>query len=131
MSSTPNPISLASQNASDQQSGEKRMNKPQIHKASLTQRIAIYEQLKKVCKNVDGFAVYEDGWNDDKVASFCEVTTGNVQSVRMELFGKIRMTKDDVKEAITRSVLARLDVLERQIEELDLALNDLKKKLGG
>lgn len=64
-------------------------------KASLSERIRIYEKLKEpdVLKVIDHeYVEYMPGWNDLTVAKFIgpKVSTQMVEAVRREMFGRIR-----------------------------------------
>ena len=52
--------------------------------------IALGERLKAVCQKIDGFAVYETGWDDARIAAELSVTITNVRGLREKIIGLVR-----------------------------------------
>ena len=63
-------------------------------KMTRAETIKVGSFLQTVCKTVDGFAVYDDGWSDASVADkFPEIGPVNphtIGALRVELFGKFK-----------------------------------------
>lgn len=99
--------------------------KPGMQKASLKQRIAIYELMKGedvVRKIDDQMCEYLNGWNDNKVAQAVGggVTAAMVDSVRREMFGRVRNIRSDaggVDTAEVAELRARMDEMQRKLDE--------------
>lgn len=74
------------------------------------QRFAVTLVLSAHCKaGNDGYAVYEDGWNDERVAKEAgldpEKNVKSVANMRVEAIGKLRIvTRDDKVEERIRDL---------------------------
>jgi hypothetical protein len=80
----------------------------------------IIELLKQHCKtNSQGFAVYDDGWNDGVLArAVAERLNGNhVKRWREELFGKLFERTTPAPDVA--ALLIKLDQLERRVAWLE------------
>jgi hypothetical protein len=96
-----------------------------LRKVSSKQVIAIHSLMAQHCKTVDGFAVYEEGWDDARIMR--EITANNpepdrpisdtsVTRLRVENFGRFkRQMIDDVN---TTLLMARIDQLEADYRDL-------------
>lgn len=49
----------------------------------------IVNKLREVCSTVDGYAVYQKGWEDKRVAKHMRVACGSVRHRRRQLFGML------------------------------------------
>lgn len=91
-----------------------------------SQVIELYGLLKQHCSPVDGYAVYEGGWSDERLAKEFGCTPTNVANLRVSMIGSFRP-----RSAVT--VNGRLDALERAVAALQVerqALDNLIVSLG-
>lgn len=91
-----------------------------ITRLTIKQRHNISMLLNQHCKAVDGYSVYEKGWDDDRIAQQTGVQPGSVGYMRRGVFGKRKPVvaaprKKDVVEA-------RLARLEDQVAKLVASL---------
>jgi hypothetical protein len=71
------------------------MTKRQV--LSFAERIKVFEALQKVCKKDEaniGFCIYSSGVTDTSLAKSLGVSEVNVRSIRQEMFGKTRLTRN-------------------------------------
>ncbi len=83
--------------------------------------IALSKQLEDVCKKHMGFAVYAEGWDDDRVAKTMTENTGDqyseraVYGLRKSLYGDIaKKAKPDTVQELQ----ARIELLEKHVARL-------------
>lgn len=89
--------------------------KSKVNKASLKQVIRVNELLKDNIEKVsDGWAKYNEGWNDQVIADIVGCSIHSVGRVRRDLYGNIR-TQSEKKDDLE----ARVEKLENYIRSLD------------
>ena len=88
-----------------------RMSRAELFKAS--------GLLSAHCQLVDGFAVYEEGWNDQRIAAETSprLTLNSIQKLRSEAIGQLRRSPEPKNE--------RVDDIERNFADLLVKYNDL------
>ena len=94
-------------------------------KMTRAETIKVGSFLQTVCKTVDGFAVYDDGWSDVLVAGkFPEIGPVNshtISALRMELFGKFKRADPQVDvdslRVLVTSLQQRIIALEQWAHE--------------
>jgi hypothetical protein len=95
-----------------------------LRKVSSKQVIAIHTLMAQHCKTVDGYAVYEEGWDDARIlreisASNPEpdraISNTSVSRLRVENFGRFKKQLDDVG---TAAIMARIDQVEADYRDL-------------
>lgn len=71
--------------------------------------VSLSKSLEKHCsKGNDGFAVYSEGYDDERIAKENSVTTGNVAYLRNAIIGRLRAPKGQD----TTNIEARIAALE-------------------
>jgi uncharacterized coiled-coil protein SlyX len=92
---------------------------PQSHsQLNMARIVALSDQLRLVCRKVDDTAVYEEGWDDARVARECGVTVHNVYGVRTATIGSLRKSKTVAAEAKLAQIEAKLASQDRFLESL-------------
>lgn len=93
------------------------VSKDKIRKLSYTETFHIGDLIRQHCKLIGKYAVYEDGWTDERIT--CEIggtfTQSNVQGVRAQLIGPLRIARE-TKEADLRG---RISALEERLTSLE------------
>ena len=84
-----------------------------------SQVIELYGLLKQRCSAVDGFAVYEGGWDDARLAKEFGCTVANVANLRVSMIGRFRPRVDV-------SAAGRIDALEQAVAALQVEAEGLK-----
>ena len=89
--------------------------------------IKAHEFMKTVCRTVGGYAVYEKGWDDERVlahlavhdAAFKTITLNSINYMRREVFGRFAPRAPDgtfdLFGADVRATLERQDVFNTQV----------------
>jgi hypothetical protein len=77
--------------------------------------------LRKHCVNVDGHAVYDDGWSDHKIIetlreSTPSISKRNVENLRVNIIG--RLAPSPGSRFTSAELINRLDWMTTRIEEL-------------
>jgi len=81
------------------------------------QMFVVGDLVRAHCKKDEyGFAVYDEGWSDGKIAGMQDFpcTEKNVQSVREALVGKVRRANARSDDPVSM----RLDALEKKLAEV-------------
>lgn len=84
---------------------------------SFSKRVEVYERLKSICKKDGGYAVYDPGWNDARVARLLGCSDSNIRSIREEMFGPLH--RGSSSDEVIIELLARLDGLETTVSKLE------------
>lgn len=86
------------------------MSKPR--KMTHFQAVLLGEELKKHCKTVDGMAVYDEGYDDRKVAALVDANMSHlsVAGLRRAMFGDLKMGRPG--EPNIKELLKRIEALE-------------------
>lgn len=93
--------------------------------ASISQTIQISKLLEEHCTELNGYAVYEQGWDDLRVAKEVGLdTTSRVSGVRKEIVGPMKPTPKGGKSQ-------RVADLERAIELLTNRVDALEQMIKG
>jgi hypothetical protein len=89
---------------------------------TIKQRAEIVRLLDAQCKQVDGLAVYSEGWSDEAVAQTLQVSRHSVEHIRQALVGKIRPNKPPTFDAAFEfeALKARVEALEKNRRWLDV-----------
>lgn len=90
-----------------------------VSKLSPKQRFDMNLMLNAHCKTIDGYAVYDEGWDDLRVAAELGIPLNSVGYIRRSVFGKLKsafVAKED------KTLVARVDRLEAQVAKLVAAL---------
>lgn len=99
------------------------MPKRQAVRIGFTLKTEIYEFMKTICiKREDGFAEYQNGWSDAKVAQQCGVTTRVVHNLRNTMFGRLNNPRIDAKNANAEKLIVIIENLQRRAAYLEQAL---------
>lgn len=94
------------------------------------QRVAATKELEKHCtKGPDGYALYESGWDDDRVAAVLGQPYNkiHIRNIRRELLGNIRRSSEESSPEM-EAVLFRLTLIE---DYLTSKWPDWKDKVQG
>ncbi len=85
--------------------------------------------LREHCKKDGDYAVFDDGWDDSRVASFCATVTGqfvtkrHIKNLRSILIGKVRdyqVNKPLFFDGLANEmVIARIETLEKRVAYLE------------
>lgn len=96
------------------------------NKLSAKEHFEVSVTLHKHCKSVDGYAVYDEGWNDARIAKELDVTVPNVGYVRRNVFGNFKQ----LPRLAVRSYASKA-TLEQRIADLEDTVTKLIAALGG
>lgn len=91
---------------------------------TFVQKHKLLKLIETVCREEEGYAAYDDGWSDERVASIATATLGfpvsrnNVRGLRAQIIGPTRDRKpaDDL-DALRRRV-AKLEAIVAKLEPL-------------
>lgn len=81
--------------------------------------IKLVDKIRQHCINIDGFAVYEDGWSDEKIFEAMKdeftLTIHNVAGARRMAVGRFKKTAPDieVKAGSVADLRQRIEALEK------------------
>jgi hypothetical protein len=92
---------------------------PKPHKMTVRDRHRLALLLNNHCSSVDGYAVYEDGWDDHRVAAELSLSVAMVSYARRGIFGKYAPAPVKEKKV---DLATRVADLEAQVEKLVAAL---------
>ena len=99
------------QNQTTQKSDRRKMTVRERHKLAVL--------LHNHCSSVDGYAVYEDGWDDQRIAAELSLPVAMIYYARRGIFGKFRPVSTKEKKS---DLDTRVTKLEAQVEKLIAAL---------
>jgi hypothetical protein len=97
------------------------MSKQKRHYLDSRGTVAVYEELRKVCAQLNGMAVYSDGESDATVAERLGFEESNVRTVREQNFGqlrKLRKRRQPPPDEMT-IMKAMLEDHERRLKQLE------------
>ncbi len=87
--------------------------------ATRHQQRRIEELLQEHCRKDGAFAVYEEGWSDQRIADQIGCTRQNVHSIRLEDYGNLRRgTADAIDEAALRVLRETIEFQGKTIESV-------------
>lgn len=95
-------------------------------KLTYAETFIVGDAVRKYCKLEGKYAVYEEGWDDDRVVAELggTFTTNNVAGIRRQLIGPIKMGRGINNGDLKTS---RLIALEHRLEALELWASDQPK----
>lgn len=88
------------------------------NKLSPKDRIALYEMLKPMLKEVEGGWEYTNGYDDGKVSKLSGCTRMQVTGIRVALFGNLAQPKKSSYVSIPE-IVARLAAMEQAVAALE------------
>lgn len=97
---------------------EKMKKERPRNSTSTPKKFELIALLAKVCKKVDGHAVYDEGWNDKAVSDEVGLHIDAVKYFRTQGIGPVRKFGKD-------SIHARVERLEHLLEEMSQKLRPL------
>ena len=69
------------------------MRRPNQHHLSFKEQLVVYERVKEVCHKSDGgYALYDDGWSDGRIAADLGFTRAQVSRIRKDEVGMLSST---------------------------------------
>jgi hypothetical protein len=89
------------------------------------QAFEVGQVVQKYCTKVDGYAVYQDGWDDERVAQLCTAELGyivnanNVGFMRTGVVGPVRSATVRVPRSEFDTLLAMISELEARVATLE------------
>ena len=95
--------------------------------------VAIADTLRLHCRSVDGRSIYEDGWNDNRIAEEIDATPWMVRNTRVSLMGLLlREEASGSSDAALAHIQERLAHLERsrEIDTPSAALMQLEGRVA-
>lgn len=96
-----------------------------IHKLKQAEAVALADIVRQHCKQINGYAVYNDGWDDLRVQQTTPFpcTVANVQGMRKALVGNLA----PAVKPLHPDVATWAD----RVERLEKSLAELQKWAGG
>jgi len=92
------------------------------NRPSVEQQAKVFVLLNEHCSSdEEGYAVYADGWSDEKVAKAAGVTTQSVGHRRHALYGRLKYVSKDGASSLyvlnqeVNKLKERIDILEELI----------------
>lgn len=101
---------------------------------SIKESVHVADILRAHCRETEGgFAAYDDGWSDGKIAGMIGCTALQVANIRIPMIGKIRTGSLQTVNGLGAR-LAALDDTMRFVQELleahSDAISDLARRVG-
>lgn len=104
-----------------------------INRLDYKTRRKVDDFLHTIITVEDGFAVYADGWNDQKAASHMDVGERAVEYLRREMFGRLRKPPKTNGHSKEKAVELELQVrfLTDQVANLSKQVEAANERLTG
>ena len=103
-------------------------------RVKFSDQLTVLARLQEVCKREGEAAVYQDGWDDERVAQVVRAQYGiactrfNVEGIRIQMIGKI--ARSAAPDARQRELAERLGRLEEAFSQQAARLKHLEDSLG-
>lgn len=97
----------------------KHITTGKVHKPNYAEAVAIADELRKHCRLEDGFATYDKGMDDARVAEAVGpfTTKENVASMRTQIIGPMRAVRGPSRT--TLAAREKAELLELRLEALE------------